>query len=76
MMIITLGLTMIFEGIVATFFGNIPLLFPPLIPGDPVHFGSVILDRQDILCLVTALVVFAYFPSYCTEQKSVLRLEA
>ena len=58
MMIITLGLTMIFEGIVATFFGNIPLLFPPLIPGDPVHFGSVILDRQDILCLVTALVVF------------------
>jgi len=58
MMIITLGLTMIFEGVVATFFGNIPLLFPPLIPGDPVHFGSVILDRQDILCLVTALVVF------------------
>lgn len=59
MVMITLALTMILEGVVATFFGNIPMLFPPIIQGAPLKFGSVILDRQDVLSIFTALVIFA-----------------
>lgn len=59
MVMITLALTMILEGLAATLFGNIPLLFPPLIQGDPIKIGSVILDRQDFLSITAALLIFA-----------------
>lgn len=69
MVMITLAFTMIFEGVVTTFFGNIPLLFPPLISGGPVKVGSVIMDRQDILIIAIALIIFAvlFFVLYRTK---------
>jgi branched-chain amino acid transport system permease protein len=58
MVMITLALTMILEGIVATFFGTIPLYFPPIAQGDPLIIGSVIMDRQNILTIGVALLIF------------------
>lgn len=69
MVMITLALTMIIEGIVATFFGNIPLYFPPIIQGDPIVFKNVILDRQNLLTIFVALFIFVilFFILYRTK---------
>jgi len=56
MLMITLALTMIFEGIVGIFVKT-PTLFPPAIAGNPLIIGTLIIDRQDLLSLVTSLVV-------------------
>jgi branched-chain amino acid transport system permease protein len=56
MVMITLALTMIFEGIVGIFVQT-PLLFPAAIPGPPVILKGVVMDRQDLLSLGAALFV-------------------
>lgn len=69
MVMITLAFTMIFEGIVITFFGNTPLLFPPLVSGDPFIVGSTVFDRQNLLTILIALVIFVvlFFVLYRTK---------
>jgi branched-chain amino acid transport system permease protein len=68
MVMVTLALTMIFEGIVGIFV-QAPLLFPPAIPGPPIIFQGIIMDRQDILSLAIALVVVVllFFALYRTK---------
>ena len=62
MLIVTLALTMILEGLAGYFFGTTPLLFPPALQGDPLHVFGAILDRQDLLSLAVAgVVVFLLF---------------
>jgi branched-chain amino acid transport system permease protein len=56
MVMITLALTMILEGIVG-YFIKTPLYFPPAIGGGPLIIGSLTLDRQDLLSLIISLVV-------------------
>jgi branched-chain amino acid transport system permease protein len=56
MVMITLALTMIFEGIVGIFVKT-PTLFPPAISGGPIIFGTIIMDRQDLLSLAISLIV-------------------
>lgn len=56
MVMITLALTMIFEGIVGIFVKT-PLLFPPAISGAPVNIRGIIMDRQDLLSLAVSLAV-------------------
>ncbi|MCE5192657.1 MAG: branched-chain amino acid ABC transporter permease [Candidatus Cryosericum sp.] len=57
MLIVTLALTMILEGLAGYFFGTTPLLFPPLVQGAPLQFLGIILDRQDLVSLAIAGVV-------------------
>ncbi|MCX8095693.1 MAG: branched-chain amino acid ABC transporter permease [Caldisericia bacterium] len=62
MVMITLALTMIFEGFIGYFFGTVPMLFPKAVSGPPVNIGGVILDRQDIFTFVVSIfVLLIYF---------------
>lgn len=62
MIIVTLALTMILEGLAGYFFGTTPLLFPPLLKGPPIQFAGVILDRQDLVSLaISGIVVLVLF---------------
>ncbi|MGB9695432.1 MAG: branched-chain amino acid ABC transporter permease [Caldisericaceae bacterium] len=68
MLMITLALTMIFEGIVGIFVKT-PMLFPPAIAGGPFVIGSLIIDRQDLLSIVISLlvVIFLFLVLYRTK---------
>lgn len=61
MVMITLALTMIFEGFVGYFFGTIPMLFPKAVSGPPVDLAGVILDRQDIFTFIVSIFVLLIF---------------
>ncbi|MDI6860387.1 MAG: branched-chain amino acid ABC transporter permease [Caldisericia bacterium] len=61
MVMITLALTMIFEGFIGYFFGTIPMLFPKAVSGPPVNISGVILDRQDIFTFIVSIFVLLIF---------------
>lgn len=69
MVMITLALTMIFEGFVGYFFGTIPMLFPKAISGPPVDIAGVILDRQDIFTFIVSIFVLIIFFSILYRTK-------
>lgn len=61
MVMITLALTMIFEGLTGYFFGTIPMLFPKAVQGPPIEIAHVILDRQDIFTFFISILVLIIF---------------
>ncbi len=46
MILATLALSIIVENVVLHLVGDQPLSFPSFTPGDPLHFGAVVIDRQ------------------------------
>ncbi len=58
LLMITLGLALIFEGLAASIFGTFPLNFPPILTGPPVHVGPIILSKQDIIVNLLSLALF------------------
>ena len=75
LIMLTLGLSLVFQGLAAFLFNTEPRLFPPLVTGDPVKLGPIILDRQDIVVLLAAIVVFGilYLFLYRTKQGTAAR---
>lgn len=57
MVMITLGLTMIFEGFVGYSFGTMPLLFPKAITGEPFNIFGIIIDRHDLFTFVVSILI-------------------
>lgn len=75
LIMLTLGLSLVFQGLAAFLFNTEPRLFPPLVTGDPVKLGPIILSRQDIVVLLAAIVVFGvlYLLLYRTKQGTAAR---
>jgi branched-chain amino acid transport system permease protein len=61
----TVALSYLFKGTARFFWGRDVSPLPPLVDGDPVDFGSVVLFPQDILViaasLATVVIFFAFF---------------
>lgn len=57
MVMITLALTMIFEGIAGYSFGTMPLLFPKAYTKEPFRFFGVIIDRHDLFTFIISIIV-------------------
>jgi len=75
LIMLTLGLSLVFQGLAAFLFNTEPRLFPPLVTGDPGKLGPIILSRQDIVVLLAAIVVFGilYLLLYRTKQGTAAR---
>jgi len=75
LIMLTLGLSLLFQGLAAFLFNTEPRLFPPLVSGDPVKIGPVILGRQDIVVLLAAIITFGilYLFLYRTKQGAAAR---
>jgi branched-chain amino acid transport system permease protein len=75
LIMLTLGLSLVFQGLAAFLFNTEPRLFPPLVTGDPVKLGPIILSRQDIVVLLAAIIVFGvlYLLLYRTKQGTAAR---
>jgi len=57
MVMITLALTMIFEGFVGYTFSTMPLLFPKAISGDPLQIFGVIIDKHDLFTFIVSIII-------------------
>lgn len=58
LLMITLGLAMVFEGLAAFIFRPFPRNFPPLLSGPPVKIGPITLGQQDVLVIVVSTLIF------------------
>lgn len=57
MVMITLALTMIFEGVAGYSFGTMPLLFPKAIGGEPFNIFGVIIDKHDLFTFIISILI-------------------
>lgn len=61
----TVALSYLFKGIARFFYGREVVALPPLMAGDPMFFGDVVLTPQDMLIMGVVLVIvaaaFAFF---------------
>ena len=75
LIMLTLGLSLVFQGLAAFLFNTEPRLFPPLVAGDSVKLGPVVLSRQDIVVLLATIIVFGvlYLFLYRTKQGTAAR---
>lgn len=53
----TVALSYLFKGIARFFYGREVVALPPLVEGDPIFFGDVVLTQQDLLIVGVVLVV-------------------
>jgi len=53
----TVALSYLFKGVARFFYGREVVALPPLLTGDPVFFGEVVLTPQDMLIMGVVLVV-------------------
>lgn len=60
LLMITLGLALIFEGLAAFIFGSFPLYFPPILTGSTLNIGPIILGSQDVIIIVLSVIIFSF----------------
>lgn len=60
MVMITLALTMIFEGVAGYTFGTMPLLFPKAIGGEPFIISGIIIDKHDLFTFVVSILILSF----------------
>lgn len=58
--IVTLGLTMVLEGLAGSIWGTDTKPFPALWKGAPLKFSGIIMGRQDLITIILSLIVFLF----------------
>lgn len=57
----TVAMSFLFKGVTRFFYGRDVSPLPPLVDGDPVEFGSVVLFPQDLLVMAASLATVSAF---------------
>jgi len=76
LIIVTLGVAMILEGLAGMLFGHEAKLFPPVVSGPPLRWGAVLVTREQLLNLGVGIALVSVFYIFFRRTQVGLALQA